>query len=51
MPALSTGGRDGDAEAAVRDVLGADVQAVEVTKRDIDDFYDELYHHEIDQGV
>ena len=51
VPALSTGGRDGDAEAAVRDVLGADVQAVEVTKRDIDDFYDELYHHEIDQGV
>ena len=49
VPTLSTGGRDDDAEAAVRDVLGADVPAVEVTEWDIDNFYDELYHDE--QGV
>lgn len=49
VPTLSTGGRDDDAEAAVRNVLGADVPAVEVTEWDIDNFYDELYHDE--QGV
>ena len=49
VPILSTGGRDGDAEAAVRNVLGADVPAVEVTEWDIDNFYDELYHDE--EGV
>ena len=51
VPTLSTGGRDGDAEAAVRDVLGADVPEIKGTKRNIEEFYDELYHDEIDQGV
>ena len=51
VPPLSTGGRDGDAEEAVRNVLGADVPAVEVPNRDVDDFYDELYHDEIHQGA